>query len=147
MKPMLKADAWHPLSFRENEVIYLPAWVSREACWAKHEWEVTFGQICASSRICRSYPLCQKLVWCSRYYFSYSPHVTITSENVKDAETNPTRFTRKPIKSNLLVPALSKACMMQSILFFVLTTCDDHKRECKGRWNQPHTFHEEAHKI
>ena len=29
----------------------------------------------------------------------------------------------------------------------VLTICDDHKRDYKGRWNQPHTFHEEAHKI
>ena len=46
-----------------------------------------------------------------------------------------------------VIPALSKAGMMQSILFFVLTICDDHKRDYKGRWNQPHTFYEEAHKI
>ena len=46
-----------------------------------------------------------------------------------------------------VIPALSKAGMMQSILFFVLTICDDHKRDYKGRWNQPHTFHKEAHKI
>ena len=45
------------------------------------------------------------------------------------------------------IPALSKAGMMQSMLFFVLTICDDHKRDYKGRWNQPYTFHEEAHKI
>ena len=45
-----------------------------------------------------------------------------------------------------VIPALSKAGMMQSILFFVLTICDDHKRDYKGRWNQPHTFHEEVRK-
>ena len=32
----------------------------------------------------------------------YSPYVTITNENIKDAETNPARFMRKPVKSNLL---------------------------------------------
>ena len=35
------------------------------------------------------------------------------------------------IENLSLVPALSKVCMMQSILFFVLTICDDHKREYK----------------
>ena len=32
----------------------------------------------------------------------YSPYVTITNENIKDAETNSARFMRKPVKSNLL---------------------------------------------
>ena len=34
--------------------------------------------------------------------FLYSPYVTIINENTKDAETSPTRFIRKPVKSNLL---------------------------------------------
>ena len=35
--------------------------------------------------------------------FLYSPYVTIINETIKDAGTNPIRFMRKPIKSDLLI--------------------------------------------